>query len=132
MSVERECWNYDPSEVRLNVEESEQWVLLEPTEDLIAGGACDRIEVALLSLAEQGAQVVVDLSGVVHLTARSLGIFVQAHQIAAQHGGFIALCAPSPAHRWLLDKTGLASALPIHSDMAAAKEFAERFRRAVA
>jgi anti-anti-sigma factor len=112
--------------------ESDGVTVLEPTQDLHAGDECDQIEGALARLAEGGAQVVIDVSHVQHISAHCLGILAHAHQVASQHGGCIVLCGPSRMEHWLLAKTGLAGVISVHDDVASAKRRLATLPRAVA
>ena len=101
--------------------ESDGVVVLAPTQDLHEGGECDQMEDALARLAERGAQVVIDVTHVQHISAHCLGILAQAHQTVSQHGGCIVLCGTTRMQNWLLSKTGLAGLIPVHDDLASAK-----------
>jgi anti-anti-sigma factor len=112
--------------------ESDGVIVLEPTQDLLEGGECDEMEALLGRLAGRGERVIVDVSQVRHLTARCLGILAHAQRAATERGGSIALCGASRMQRWLLRRTGLARALSIHDDLAAAKRHLAALPRAVA
>ena len=91
-----------------------QLVVLRPDGDLCEGAACDRLEQELLTLAEQGRQVIVDLSATRILTAHCLGVLARAQNLAAAAGGNIALCGAAALQRWLLGVTHLTDALPVY------------------
>jgi anti-anti-sigma factor len=112
--------------------ESDDVIVLEPTQDLHEGSECDQLEDALSRLAESGAQVVIDVTHVQHLSARCLGILAHAHQVASRHGGHVVLSGVTRPQRWLLRKTGLAEVVPIHDDLASARRHLATLRRVVA
>ena len=101
-----------------------QWsdgVLLRPRGDLIEGLACDGLERTLGRALERGQGVIVCLSETGQLTARALGVLAYARAMANETGGRITLCCPRPHHRWLLERTGLSSALGVHDSEAEAR-----------
>ena len=111
--------------------ESDGVIVLEPTQDLHEGAECDQMEDALARLAEGGAQVVIDLTHVQHISAHCLGILAHARQAVSQHGGCIVLCGPTRLQHWLLTKTGLADVISVHHDLASAKRRLATLHRAV-
>ena len=112
--------------------ESDGVIVLEPTQDLHEGDECDQMEDALARLAERGAQIVIDVTRVQHISAHCLGILAHAHQVASLHGGCIAVCGATPIQRWLLRKTGLANVLLVHDNVASARRHLATRRRVVA
>lgn len=112
--------------------ESDGVTVLEPTQELHEGVECDQLEEALARLAESGAQVVIDVAHVQHISAHCLGILAHAHQIASRHGGCIVLCGPTRMEQWLLTKTGLAGVISVHDNLASAKRRLATLGRAVA
>ncbi len=101
--------------------ETDGVTILEPTRDLREGEECDRMEEALLRLAERGALIVIDVTRVQNISAHCLGVLAHAHQVATRHGGSIALCHPTRMERWLLAKTGLADVIAVYDNVDAAK-----------
>jgi anti-anti-sigma factor len=112
--------------------ESDGVTVLEPTQDLHEGVECDQMEEALARLAEDGAQIVIDVGRVQRISAHCLGILAHAHQVASRHGGSIVLCGPTRMEQWLLTRTGLADVIPILADVASAKRRLARPGRAIA
>ena len=98
----------------MTVHAVEEVVVLQPDGDLCEGPACDELEAELVSLAERGRRVVVDLTTTRVLTAHCLGVMARAQQIASANGGRIALCGAAGLQRWLLEVTHLADALPLY------------------
>ncbi len=93
--------------------ESDGVIVLEPTGDLHEGNECDQMEDALVRLAERGAQVVIDVTHVQHITAHCLGILAHTQRVA-----------------WLLRKTRLAEVVSIHDDVASARRYLAALRPA--
>lgn len=116
----------------MTASEMDEVIVMEPQGELYEGAECDEMERRLFAQVERGARVVVDVSATRHLSARCLGIFARAHQLATQHGGCVVLCGANRDHRWLLETTGLAEALPFFEDVAAAIRDLRDRRRAVA
>jgi anti-anti-sigma factor len=112
--------------------ESDGVVVLEPTQDLHEGNECDQMEEALIRLAERGAQVVIDVTHVQHISAHCLGILAHGLRVASQHGGCIVLCGATRIQRWLLRKTGFADVVSVHDDVASARRHLASLRGAVA
>jgi anti-anti-sigma factor len=106
--------------------------VLEPQGDLFQDSESDLMERAVLELARDGRKIVVDLSGVHHLTARGLGILAHGQVVASDRGGFIVLCHPRRSHRWLLDKTGLSTAFAMAETIEAAMSRLGNGHRAIA
>lgn len=88
--------------------------VLEPRGDLWESRESAAMERVLVGLAEHGRRVVVDLGSTGHLTAHGLGVFAHAQSVALEHGGEVALCNASHAHRILLERTGLAEAVKLY------------------
>lgn len=88
--------------------------VLEPRGDLWESHESAAVERMLVQLAERGRRVVVDLASTGHLTAHGLGVLAHAQSIAHEHGGEVALCNLSHAHRTLLERTGLAEAMKLY------------------
>ena len=99
----------------------DQLVVLRPDGDLCEGAACDELEQELFTYAEQGRQVLVDLSATRILTAHCLGVLARAQRLAVAAGGNIALCGAAELHRWLLGVTHLADALPVYASQTEAR-----------
>ena len=97
-----------------------QLMVLQPDGDLCEGVACDEFERELLTLAEQGRHVIVDLSATRILTAYCLGVLARAKRLAEAAGGGIALCGAAEPQRWLLGVTHLNEALPVYASQAEA------------
>ena len=110
--------------------ESDGVIVLEPTGDLHEGNECDQMEDALVRLAERGAQVVIDVTHVQHITAHCLGILAHTQRVASQHGGCVVLCGATRVQRWLLRKTRLAEVVSIHDDVASARRYLAALRPA--
>src|SRR6185295_6351585 len=124
----------DPKRLETTVTQHEidGLVVLEPTHDLYEGVECDQMEVALLTMAERGLRIVIDLTHVRHLTARCLGILARAQQLAAWSGGNVALCGATSLQRWLIWKMGMSDILAIYDDVASASRHVGMSPRAVA
>jgi len=88
--------------------------VLEPRGDLWESRESAAMERMLVQLAGSGRRVVVDLSATGHLTAHGLGVLAHAQSVALEHGGEVALCGASHAHRLLLERTGLAAAVRLY------------------
>jgi anti-anti-sigma factor len=106
--------------------------LLEPQGNLWESRESAAMERVLVQLAERGRRIVVDLSSTGHLTANGLGVLARAQGIALEHGGEIALCGAAPAHRMLLERTGLHEAMRIYGARAEALKALSASTRAVA
>jgi anti-anti-sigma factor len=91
----------------------DEFVVLQPSGDLLEGTACDDLERELLPLAGQGRSVIVDLRATRVLSAHGLGVLARAQRIAAANGGGLALCGAVGLQSWLLGVTHLADALPL-------------------
>jgi len=91
----------------------DEMVVLQPQGDLTEGASCDELERELMTLAERGRRVIIDLAATRVLTAHCLGLLARAQRIASANGGRIVLCGAAGLQRWLLDVTHLADALPL-------------------
>jgi anti-sigma B factor antagonist len=58
-------------------------------------------------------RVVLDLGAVQQCDSSGLNLFVKAHRLAGEHGGWFRIAAPRPAVRRLLDLTNLSRVLGI-------------------
>jgi anti-sigma B factor antagonist len=63
--------------------------------------------------------VVVDMSGVEFCDSTGMNVLLAAHRLAAERGGGLALAAPRPPVRKILDLTGLQSVFTVYDDLAA-------------
>lgn len=78
----------------------------------------DPLRDALLVLATgERPRIVVDLSGADRCDSSALSLLVQAHRMAARHGGWLRLAAPPPAVRRALDITNLGRLLAVHDSV---------------
>jgi anti-sigma B factor antagonist len=64
------------------------------------------------------ALVVVDMSGVEFCDSTGMNVLLAAHRQACERGGDLALAAPRPPVRKILEVTGLASVFTVHDDLA--------------
>lgn len=106
--------------------------VLEPRGDLWESRESAAMERVLVQLAGRGRRVVVDLGSIGHLTAHGLGVLAHAQSVAMEHGGEIALCNASHAHRLLLERTGLTEAVRVYGARAEALKALASGNRAVA
>jgi anti-anti-sigma factor len=106
--------------------------VLEPHGDLWESRESAAMEKTLIRLAEAGRRVVVDLSSTGHLTAHGLGVLAHAQGVALEHGGELALCGASQAHRILLERTGLSDAVKLYGGRGDALKALAGGHRAVA
>jgi len=106
--------------------------LLEPHGDLWESRECEAMEHLLVQLAERGRRILVDLSATGHLTAHGLGVLAHAQRVALEHGGELAVCGASRAHRTLLERTGLSDALKTYDLREEALKALAASQRAVA
>ena len=67
----------------------------------------------LAEVGRDGARVILDLGGVCQCDSSGLNLFVKAHRLAGERGGWFGLAAPRPAVRRLLDLTNLSRALHV-------------------
>lgn len=65
------------------------------------------------------AQIVVDMSAVEFCDSTGMNVLLAAHRLASEKGGDLALAAPRPPVRKILEVTGLQSVFTIHDDLAA-------------
>jgi anti-sigma B factor antagonist len=72
---------------------------------------------ATLSGAEP-AQIVVDMSAVEFCDSTGMNVLLAAHRLARERGGDLALAAPRPAVRKILEVTGLRSVFTVHDNPA--------------
>jgi anti-sigma B factor antagonist len=80
-----------------------------------------RLQSELTSALSDGkpAQIVVDMSGVEFCDSTGMNVLLAAHRVAAGRGGQLALAAPRPSVRKILEVTGLQSVFTIHDDLPA-------------
>jgi anti-sigma B factor antagonist len=72
------------------------------------------------ALADTGsAQIIVDMSAVEFCDSTGMNVLLAAHRLAAERGGDLALAAPRPPVRKILEVTGLYSVFTVHDDLAA-------------
>ena len=63
--------------------------------------------------------IVVDMSAVEFCDSTGMNVLLAAHRLANERGGSLALAAPRPAVRKILEVTGLQSVFTVHDDVAA-------------
>jgi anti-anti-sigma factor len=97
----------------MTTEALDEVVVLRPEGGLCEGEECDEMERRLHDLLGRGRRVIVDLSSTRMLTAHGLGVLARAQQVAAQHGGRLAICGAAGLERWVLDLTHLAQVVPV-------------------
>ncbi len=74
----------------------------------------------LVIVAGERPRIVVDLSAADRCDSSALNLFVQAHRMAARHGGWLRLAAAPPALRRAIDITNLDRLLTVHDSVEAA------------
>ena len=77
-----------------------------------------RLQSELTSALSDGkpTQIVVDMSGVEFCDSTGMNVLLAAHRAATERGGQLALAAPRPSVRKILEVTGLQSVFTIHDD----------------
>ena len=80
-----------------------------------------RLQSELTSALSDGkpTQIVVDMSGVEFCDSTGMNVLLAAHRAATERGGQLALAAPRPSVRKILEVTGLQSVFTIHDDVTA-------------
>ena len=80
-----------------------------------------RLQSELTSALSDGkpTQIVVDMSGVEFCDSTGMNVLLAAHRTATERGGQLALAAPRPSVRKILEVTGLQSVFTIHDDVPA-------------
>ena len=80
-----------------------------------------RLQSELTSALSDGkpTQIVVDMSGVEFCDSTGMNVLLAAHRAATERGGQLALAAPRPSVRKILEVTGLQSVFTIHDDVPA-------------
>jgi anti-sigma B factor antagonist len=80
-----------------------------------------RLQSELTSALSDGkpVQIVVDMSGVEFCDSTGMNVLLAAHRVATERGGQLALAAPRPSVRKILEVTGLQSVFTIHDDVPA-------------
>jgi anti-sigma B factor antagonist len=63
--------------------------------------------------------LVVDMSAVEFCDSTGMNVLLAAHRLATERGGDLALAAPRPSVRKILEVTGLESVFTIHDDLPA-------------
>jgi anti-sigma B factor antagonist len=67
----------------------------------------------LVQVGRDRSHVILDLGAVRQCDSSGLNLFVKAHRLAGEHGGWFCLAAPRPAVRRLLDLTNLSRVLRV-------------------
>ncbi|WP_229073597.1 STAS domain-containing protein [Actinoplanes sp. DH11] len=99
--------------------ENRDATVLTPLADLDRDIA-EEIRPVLMSAAGKGRDVLVDLHAVHLIDSAGLGLLVRAHQEAKQHGGRLALVAPSRFVQTVLHTMRLDGVFPLYPDREAA------------
>lgn len=78
--------------------------------------------------ATKKAAVLVDMTNVSFLASIGMRTLLSCAKAASNRGGKLVLLNPQPMVREVMDRTGVASLIPVYDDLAAAKAALEEFR----
>ena len=86
--------------------------------DLYTAPRLQRELTAALSAADHP-RLIIDMSAVEFCDSTGMNVLLAAHRLARERGGELALAAPRPGVRKILEVTGLGSVFTVHDDLAA-------------